>query len=356
MKRAASILIMLILLSASLSLAEESVILQKGSKGDEVLGLQQRLITLGYLDGSADGMFGAKTQTAVEAFQRAHALTVTGVAGAAELDALSEVFRGYAARAAMVAMTNALATDVFAADGSTYDPAKFHSYANESGFHMTLEAEGTWTADARDAWRVEDIRFAMAGQETGMRASMSVRFDGISYVISHVTRTIGKPEDLDSGDASKLSVEQLEPSGATPFLTVPYSLVKQDRASEIQAKQEAEAEAAADAKQRWLDSQFSQSDGSHKALETLILGKLKSPETYEHIETTWVEIDSEGTMMKINLVLQGSKFDQRVKLGDLFIDTQFRALNSDGALAVGTAYAIARFDDNSLSLLGIVGL
>ena len=358
MKRVVSILIMLLILAASFGLAEESapIILQKGSKGDEVEALQQRLITLGYLEGSADGAFGNMTQTAVEAFQRANGLTVTGVAGDAELDALSDAFRAYAVRAVMVAMTNAQATDVFAADGSSYDASKFHSYADESGFYMTLEEEGFWTDEARDQWKVEDIQFAMVGYDTNMRATMDVRFDGINYVISSVTRTIGKPEDLNSGDPSRLDVEQMEPSENTPFLTVPYSLVKQERASEIAAEQAAEAEAAAAAKQSWMDSQFSAEDGSHKALQTLILGKLSAPESYEHIETTYVEIVDESTMTKINLVLQGSKFDQRVKVGDLFIETEFSALNGEGETATGIAYAIARFDDNSLSLLGIVGM
>ena len=54
--------------------------LQKGSKGDSVKQLQQRLIELNYLSGSADGDFGGKTKTAVELFQTTAGLTVTGIA------------------------------------------------------------------------------------------------------------------------------------------------------------------------------------------------------------------------------------------------------------------------------------
>ena len=53
--------------------------LQKGSKGDEVKALQQRLIELNYLSGSADGDYGGKTASAVELFQSTAGLTATGI-------------------------------------------------------------------------------------------------------------------------------------------------------------------------------------------------------------------------------------------------------------------------------------
>ncbi|MBR2796293.1 MAG: peptidoglycan-binding protein [Clostridia bacterium] len=56
--------------------------LQKGSKGDEVKALQQRLIELNYLSGSADGDYGGKTASAVELFQSTAGLTATGIADA----------------------------------------------------------------------------------------------------------------------------------------------------------------------------------------------------------------------------------------------------------------------------------
>ena len=56
------------------------VSLEKGDSGDQVRELQQRLIDLGYLTGKADGDFGAKTQSAVAAFQASIGLSATGVA------------------------------------------------------------------------------------------------------------------------------------------------------------------------------------------------------------------------------------------------------------------------------------
>lgn len=54
--------------------------LEKGSKGDEVKTLQQRLVDLYWLDGSVDGDYGNKTKSAVERFQEAAGIPVTGVA------------------------------------------------------------------------------------------------------------------------------------------------------------------------------------------------------------------------------------------------------------------------------------
>lgn len=56
------------------------VTLEKGAKGDDVKALQQRLIDLYYLDGEADGAFGKNTKAAVEKFQKAIKIDVTGIA------------------------------------------------------------------------------------------------------------------------------------------------------------------------------------------------------------------------------------------------------------------------------------
>ncbi len=55
--------------------------LASGSNGVEVARLQKRLKALGYLGGSADGVYGKQTANAVTAFQRRNKLTEDGVAG-----------------------------------------------------------------------------------------------------------------------------------------------------------------------------------------------------------------------------------------------------------------------------------
>lgn len=65
-----------------------SISLRIGDQGEAVKNLQDRLITLGYLKGTADGKFGNATRNAVKAFQRSNKLTSDGVAGASTLGVL----------------------------------------------------------------------------------------------------------------------------------------------------------------------------------------------------------------------------------------------------------------------------
>lgn len=62
--------------------------LQKGSKGDDVKKLQQRLKDLNYLSGGVDGDFGNGTASAVSAFQKEAGLPENGIADEATQKAL----------------------------------------------------------------------------------------------------------------------------------------------------------------------------------------------------------------------------------------------------------------------------
>ena len=66
----------------------EYATLQKGSKGEDVRALQQRLKDLGYLSGTVDGDFGKGTAGAVSAFQTKAGLEATGIADDATQKAL----------------------------------------------------------------------------------------------------------------------------------------------------------------------------------------------------------------------------------------------------------------------------
>ena len=52
-----------------------------GSSGEEVRQIQKKLKTLGYYSGAVDGIYGARTQTAVKAFQKNCGITADGIAG-----------------------------------------------------------------------------------------------------------------------------------------------------------------------------------------------------------------------------------------------------------------------------------
>jgi peptidoglycan hydrolase-like protein with peptidoglycan-binding domain len=55
-------------------------LLKKGSKGDAVMALQNRLKEMGYLGGKADGSYGGGTVTAIKDFQSVAGLNETGEA------------------------------------------------------------------------------------------------------------------------------------------------------------------------------------------------------------------------------------------------------------------------------------
>jgi len=59
--------------------------------GPEVHKLQEKLTALGYAPGPIDGVYGVATASALQAFQRAHALDADGIVGAATRKALKAV-------------------------------------------------------------------------------------------------------------------------------------------------------------------------------------------------------------------------------------------------------------------------
>jgi len=78
--------------------------LRRGDKGSEVKRLQQDLIDLGY--GSymqpygADGSFGAATENAVKAFQKANKLAVDGIVGPATQKKIEELLKAKSSKPA----------------------------------------------------------------------------------------------------------------------------------------------------------------------------------------------------------------------------------------------------------------
>jgi len=63
--------------------SQEYAELKRGDRGDAAKALQERLIALGYLNDTADGIFGATTETAVREAQGAGGMAQTGIADSA---------------------------------------------------------------------------------------------------------------------------------------------------------------------------------------------------------------------------------------------------------------------------------
>jgi peptidoglycan hydrolase-like protein with peptidoglycan-binding domain len=74
--------------SATPAPAEEGSTLRVGTFGDAVRAMQSRLITLKFLSGRPDGIFGTETATAVAAFQKTNSLASDGIAGPRTLSVL----------------------------------------------------------------------------------------------------------------------------------------------------------------------------------------------------------------------------------------------------------------------------
>jgi N-acetylmuramoyl-L-alanine amidase len=66
---------------------------ERPMRGDDVTGLQERLLELGYDAGRADGILGPETEMGLRAFQRDYGLTADGTCGPATLRALRQLGR-----------------------------------------------------------------------------------------------------------------------------------------------------------------------------------------------------------------------------------------------------------------------
>lgn len=286
MKRTfATLLTVLTLVSTSIpvspSEADSNIHIELGTNNDIVKTVQEQLISLGYLAGTADGIFGEQTKVALEQFQEENALEVTGVITNQEMYLLFPFTQEYALRVATVAMTNAQATDIFAPDGNTYDSSKFHSYSDTTGFYMTLYTDGTWNNSGEDFWHVDDLVLKIEEYDTYLKASMDIQFDGINYIVSNVVYTVSTLENLNSEDTSNQYTEELQHSENTPYLTVSPSLIYKNRA--VEPSEDAVSETASSADtivsgadtlgsdwENWVENQFSFWDGAHKELEKLV--------------------------------------------------------------------------------------
>ena len=68
--------------------AAQTLTVKQGSKGDIVKKIQQKLKNWGYYKGTVDGVYGAKTKSAVISFQKKNGLYADGIVGAKTFAAL----------------------------------------------------------------------------------------------------------------------------------------------------------------------------------------------------------------------------------------------------------------------------
>lgn len=92
MKKRALFAVMLALILGCSAIAE--TILEVGSRGDDVVKVQKRLIQFDYLSGEADGRYGEATRNAVIRFQKNNGLSADGKVGKETAAALGVTLSG----------------------------------------------------------------------------------------------------------------------------------------------------------------------------------------------------------------------------------------------------------------------
>jgi len=250
---------------------------------------------------------------------------------------LEEVFPvEFAKRAAIVAITNSCATDVFDESGNNYDVTKFHTYSDTAGnfydYYISVDSWGNWKAVGDSTWHVESLLLENS-LGTDIVASLDVMFDGENYTVKNIVGTLGN-SDLN------LMIEDY--NKASSYLKVSLDMIAEDR-----------VENRLDSHRDWIADQFSIWDGSHKVLKDLIKDNLNDEKSFEHIETSYVEIINDYYKDEINGILKSANINQSVQIGDLWITTEFSAKNSFNATVKNTAYGIASFSENQVILVTI---
>lgn len=86
--RVMAITMVVMVTAAALSLSVSGQTYRRGSSGDGVRTIQEKLKRWGYYTGTVDGIYGSKTVAAIKSFQQKNGLAVDGICGANTLKAL----------------------------------------------------------------------------------------------------------------------------------------------------------------------------------------------------------------------------------------------------------------------------
>lgn len=151
-------------------------LLQEGDSGDAVYALQQRLVELGYADGTPNGKYGAATVSAVTLFQKTAALAETGVATVSlQLTLFSEDAPRYTASAGATASDRLYPYDIPLADLSEGSEGEAVAYLQRRLAQLEYyrgDADGKYGEGTAQA--VEKFQQALCIEPTGT-ASVSMQ-------------------------------------------------------------------------------------------------------------------------------------------------------------------------------------
>ena len=115
-KKALSIFLALTISLACAVNARAATVLEVGSRGNDVVKVQKRLIQYDYLKGEADGRYGEATRDAVRLFQKRNGLTVDGKVGPATAAALGVTLSGTSGTSGSARTASASSTSYVSSD------------------------------------------------------------------------------------------------------------------------------------------------------------------------------------------------------------------------------------------------
>lgn len=120
-------------LLVTLAPAANAAAIRRGDSGSLVTTLQKKLKSWGYYTGPVDGVFGGKTEEAVQYFQRKNGLTPDGVVGAATAKALGMSLSGASSggSSGSASGTSSSSGDVYLLARCIYGEARGESYKGQ---------------------------------------------------------------------------------------------------------------------------------------------------------------------------------------------------------------------------------
>ncbi len=147
--------------------------LRYGDRGDDVVLLQVRLIALGYLRGNADGIFGAKTKTAVQSFQLRNGLTADGVAGTKTYRKMFSSDAVPSESAGGLPTTGIPSRNLY--EGCTGDDVRTVQTRLKALGYLAV-VDGTYGPQTTEAMKVFQQRNGLAGTGVGNTATYNILF------------------------------------------------------------------------------------------------------------------------------------------------------------------------------------
>ena len=124
-------LVALTVVLAVLTSQANAAVVKVGSRGETVRTIQTKLKRWGYYTGSVDGIFGAKTKSAVQYFQRRNGLTADGIVGSATAKAMGVTLSGTSSSGGTTTSGKLSNSDLYLLSCCVYGEARGESYTGK---------------------------------------------------------------------------------------------------------------------------------------------------------------------------------------------------------------------------------